>query len=45
MLDFYSLLEVLNAKTRAESALIQAQYDLLLKSKVLDLYQGIPLQF
>jgi outer membrane protein len=45
MLDFYSLLEVLNAKTRAESAFIQAQYDLLLKSKVLDLYQGIPLQF
>lgn len=45
MLDFYSLLEVLNAKTRAESALLQAQYDLLLKSKVLDLYQGLPLEF
>jgi outer membrane protein len=45
LMDFYSLLEVLNSKSRAESALIQAQYDLLLKSKVLDLYQGIPLEF
>jgi outer membrane protein len=45
MLDFYSLMEVLNSKTRGEAALLQAQYDLILKSKVLDLYQGLPLEF
>jgi outer membrane protein len=45
MLDFLAYLEVLNNSTRAEIEQVQAQYDRILKRKILDLYQGKPLQF
>jgi outer membrane protein len=45
MLDFLAYLEILNNSTRAEIEEVQAQYDRILKRKILDLYQGKPLQF
>jgi outer membrane protein len=45
LLDFLSYLEVLNNSTRAEIEQVQAQYDRILKRKILDLYQGKPLSF
>ena len=45
MLDFLAYLEVLNNHTRAEIEQTQAQYDRILKRKILDLYQGKPLSF
>ena len=45
MLDFYTLIDVLNTKTRAETSLFQARYDFVLKKKVVELYQGKTLQF
>jgi outer membrane protein len=44
-LDFYSFNESLNNKTKAESDLLQAKYDFLFKSKILDLYQGRQIKF
>jgi outer membrane protein len=45
MLDFLAYLEVLNNHTRAEIEQVQAQYDRILKRKIIDLYQGKPLSF
>jgi outer membrane protein len=44
-LDFYSFNESLNNKSKAESDLLQAKYDFLFKSKILDLYQGRKIKF
>jgi outer membrane protein len=45
ILDFVAYLEVVNNNTRAEIERIQAQYDRVLKRKIIDLYQGKPLKF
>lgn len=45
ILDFYTLREILNNKTRAELELNRAKYDYILKRKVLDLYQGKEMRF
>jgi outer membrane protein len=45
LLDVYAFIEILNNKSRAETELLQARYDYVLKVKVLDLYQGKPLSF
>ena len=45
VIDFNNYLETLNNKTRAERELLAAKYDFILKSKILDLYQGKPLEF
>lgn len=45
VIDFVSFMEILNNKTRADSELLQAKYDFILKMKILDLYQGKPLTF
>jgi outer membrane protein len=45
MLDHYAFMEVLNSKTKAEIEQLQARYDRMLKRKILDIYQGKPLQF
>jgi outer membrane protein len=45
LLDFYNYIEVLNNKTKAELESVEAQYDYLLKRKILDLYQGKSLGF
>ena len=38
--DFYSYLESLNNKNRAEAQLINAKYTILLRKRILDLYRG-----
>ncbi|MEM6642871.1 MAG: TolC family protein [Bacteroidota bacterium] len=38
--DFYSYLESLNNKNRAESQLINAKYTIVLRKRILDLYRG-----
>jgi len=43
LIDFYTYLESLNNKTKAELEMVQSKYDYILKVKVLDLYQGKPL--
>lgn len=45
LIDFYAYIEALNAKTRADLQLYQSLYDYVVKSKVLDLYQGKTLEF
>lgn len=45
LLDHYAFMEVLNNKTKAEIEQLQALYDRMLKRKILDIYQGKPLQF
>lgn len=45
LMDFYTFIDILNNKTKAEVDLIQAQYDFVLKRKILDLYQGKELSF
>ncbi len=45
LMDFYSFNENLNSRTKAESELLQAQYDFLFKRKILDLYQGKTIKF
>jgi|GEM_PF-2316087 outer membrane protein len=45
LMDFYTLMDFLNNKTRAEVARVQGQYDLLLKQKILELYKGTPFDF
>lgn len=45
LMDFYTLMDFLNNKTRAEVAQVQSRYDFLLKQKILELYQGKPLNF
>jgi outer membrane protein len=45
MLDHYAFMEVLNNKTKAEIEQLQSLYDRMLKRKVLDIYQGKPLNF
>lgn len=45
LMDFYSYLEILNNKNRADRERIQAKYDLVLKIKILELYQGKDLRF
>lgn len=45
VINFTDYLETLNNKTRAERELLQAKYDFILKTKILDLYQGKTLQF
>ena len=45
VIDFYVYMETVNNKTRAESELLQAKYDFIVKTKILDLYQGKPLTF
>ncbi len=45
MLDHYAYMEVLNNKTKAEIEQLQSLYDRMLKRKVLDIYQGKPLNF
>ncbi len=45
MLDFYTFIDILNNKTKAEVDLVQARYDFVLKRKILDLYQGKELSF
>lgn len=45
VLDFYSLREFINNKTSAEVDLVRSQYDYVLKTKVLDLYEGKQLRF
>ena len=45
LLDFYAFREILNSKTNAETQLLNASFDYLLKIKVLDLYQGKALSF
>ncbi|MEQ9405233.1 MAG: TolC family protein [Cyclobacteriaceae bacterium] len=39
--DFYSYLESLNNKNRAEAQLINAKYTIILRKRVLDLYRGL----
>ena len=38
--DFYSYLESLNNKNRAEGQLINAKYTIILRKRILDLYRG-----
>ena len=38
--DFYSYLESLNNKNRAEAQLINAKYTIVLRKRILDLYRG-----
>ena len=38
--DFYSYLESLNNKNRAEAQLINAKYTIILRQRILDLYRG-----
>jgi len=38
--DFYSYLESLNNKNRAEAQLISAKYTIILRKRILDLYRG-----
>ena len=38
--DFYSYLESLNNKNRAEAQLINAKYTIVLRERILDLYRG-----
>ncbi|MEO9485847.1 MAG: TolC family protein [Ekhidna sp.] len=38
--DFYSYLESLNNKNRAEAQLINAKYTIILRKRILDLYRG-----
>lgn len=45
VLDHYAFMEVLNSKTKAEIEQLQARYDRMLKRKILEIYQGKPLQF
>lgn len=45
LIDFYTYMESLNTKTRADLQQYQSLYDYVLKSKVLDLYQGKTLEF
>ena len=45
VMDFFSLREFINNNTRAELDLVRAQYDFVLKQKVLDLYEGKQLKF
>ena len=45
LMDFYTLMEALDAKTRAEAGRLQSQYDFILKRKILDIYQGQSLTF
>lgn len=45
MMDFVAYLEVLNNHTGAAVERSQAQYDRVLKRKILDIYQGKPLTF
>jgi outer membrane protein len=45
MLDHYAFMEVLNNRTKAEIENLQAKYDRMLKRRILDIYQGKPLQF
>jgi len=44
-LNFYAYNEILNNLTRAEFDKIQAQYELIFRMKILDVYQGIEVQF
>jgi outer membrane protein len=44
-LNFYAYNETLNNLTRAEFDKIQAQYELIFRMKILDVYQGIEVQF
>jgi outer membrane protein len=44
-LDFYSLREFINNQASAQVDLVRAQYDYVLKMKVLDLYEGKQLKF
>ncbi len=39
--DFYSYLESLNNKNRAEAQLINAKYTIVLRKRILDLYRGL----
>lgn len=39
--DFYSYLESLNNKNRAEAQLINAKYTIVLRKQILDLYRGL----
>lgn len=39
--DFYSYLESLNNKNRAEAQLISAKYTIILRKRILDLYRGL----
>ena len=39
--DFYTYLESLNNKVRAEAQLINAKYTIVLRKRILDLYRGI----
>ncbi|MEP1097057.1 MAG: TolC family protein [Cyclobacteriaceae bacterium] len=39
--DFYSYLESLNNKNRAEAQLVNAKYTIVLRTRILDLYRGI----
>jgi len=45
ILDLLSFNESLNNLTRAETELLQAQYDFIFKYKILDLYQGKEIKF
>ncbi len=45
VINFPTYLETLNNKTRSERELLRAKYDFILKTKILDLYQGKTLQF
>lgn len=38
--DFYTYLESLNNKNRAEAQLVNAKYSIILRKRILDLYQG-----
>lgn len=39
--DFYSYLESLNNKNRAEGQLVNARYSIVLRKRILDLYRGL----
>lgn len=43
--DFTVFMESLNNKTQAETELLQAKYDFVLKTKILELYQGQKIEF
>ncbi len=45
IIDFYSYLEFLNNKSRSEIDLLNAKYDMIVKSQILDIYQGKPIAF
>jgi len=43
--DFTTFMEALNNKTQSETELLQAKYDFVMKTKILELYRGQKIEF